>query len=533
MSTVWARVLNKKRNILSNHHAFASRLVKHLSDDSDYYVMTENRKMPFAWCAPESLKSRQFSHKSDVYSYGVTLFELFSFGEEPWLGYGGAQILRMVEDGKRLPKPDACSAHFYKEVMLRCWMLRPDDRPTFQELLSSLPDFTPYDVKASEAFGPDVVDTSAPTSSHALKVAVGDVVTIIDADPSHNYCQAQNRQSFAFGHLPRRIARASRRLAKSDISEPLRHSLVHAGHGDADPKKTFGEIEKIDEVFLRNPLPPIDVPTSTPNTKPIDAPLIDFGSESVDASSTAPAGTRQPPLYANLLDEPAGIATPPTPQLYQNMPSVATQKERNGDEPIRKLPPLSFPPPPTRSKRQPATSTSAATDPSLLFTDLQSPVTSQSSRSHSFCSLNNVVPSAPPAPTDAQSSSMPRPSAQYAPAAPTGAQSSSMPRSSAQYASVVKTPKASLPLASRPTSILEDYIARVMEAVPGATSHDVKEALGHARFSVEGASRRLRVRRLQTCFPTLPEAELESALDRYNGDLAAAGSLLAEQQNIL
>lgn len=64
-----------------------------LDNKDEHYVMTEQKKIPFAWCAPESLKRRQFSHASDVWMFGVTLWELFSYGQEPWLSYNGAQVL--------------------------------------------------------------------------------------------------------------------------------------------------------------------------------------------------------------------------------------------------------------------------------------------------------------------------------------------------------------------------------------------------------------------------------------------------------
>ncbi len=63
-----------------------------LPSQEDHYVMTEHKKVPFAWCAPESLKSRQFSHASDTWMFGVTLWEMFTYGEEPWVGFNGTQV---------------------------------------------------------------------------------------------------------------------------------------------------------------------------------------------------------------------------------------------------------------------------------------------------------------------------------------------------------------------------------------------------------------------------------------------------------
>lgn len=56
-------------------------LMRAIPQEDDCYVMTEHKKVPFPWCAPESLKTRQFSHASDTWMFGVTLWEMFTFGQ--------------------------------------------------------------------------------------------------------------------------------------------------------------------------------------------------------------------------------------------------------------------------------------------------------------------------------------------------------------------------------------------------------------------------------------------------------------------
>ena len=85
-------------------------LMRALPQEDDCYVMQERKKVPFPWCAPESLKTRQFSHASDTWMFGVTLWEMFTFGEEPWIGLNGSQILKKIDrDGERLHQPPAVS----------------------------------------------------------------------------------------------------------------------------------------------------------------------------------------------------------------------------------------------------------------------------------------------------------------------------------------------------------------------------------------------------------------------------------------
>lgn len=92
-----------------------------LPQEDDCYVMTERKKVPFPWCAPESLKARQFSHASDTWMYGVTLWEMLSFGEDPWMGLNGTEILRKVDkEGERLAQPEACPTSYY-HLMLQVY----------------------------------------------------------------------------------------------------------------------------------------------------------------------------------------------------------------------------------------------------------------------------------------------------------------------------------------------------------------------------------------------------------------------------
>uniref|UniRef100_A0A6P7FVY8 non-specific protein-tyrosine kinase n=1 Tax=Diabrotica virgifera virgifera TaxID=50390 RepID=A0A6P7FVY8_DIAVI len=67
-------------------------LMRALPQEEDCYVMTEHKKVPFPWCAPESLRFRQFSHASDTWMFGVTVWEMFTFGEDPWMGLIGTLI---------------------------------------------------------------------------------------------------------------------------------------------------------------------------------------------------------------------------------------------------------------------------------------------------------------------------------------------------------------------------------------------------------------------------------------------------------
>lgn len=110
--------------------------------DGYYYFSTNYRSLPVKWYAPETLSQRKFSHKSDVWSFGVTLYEIFTFGESPNLNNNSNldanKILDLLTSGVRLECPKFCPQSLYDDVMSVCWNLTPKLRPKFSELYERL-----------------------------------------------------------------------------------------------------------------------------------------------------------------------------------------------------------------------------------------------------------------------------------------------------------------------------------------------------------------------------------------------------------
>uniref|UniRef100_A0A2R5LF78 Tyrosine-protein kinase n=1 Tax=Ornithodoros turicata TaxID=34597 RepID=A0A2R5LF78_9ACAR len=105
-----------------------------------YYIKTQNRKLPMKWYAPESILYGKFSTKSDVWSYGVTLWEMFSYGQDPALPDVPQEALgEKLSSGTRLPCPSECPFKVY-HLMLRCWASNAHERPAFSEIRSFLDD---------------------------------------------------------------------------------------------------------------------------------------------------------------------------------------------------------------------------------------------------------------------------------------------------------------------------------------------------------------------------------------------------------
>lgn len=111
--------------------------------EDDEYCPRQGSRFPVKWTAPEAIVYGRFSIKSDVWSYGILLMELFTYGQVPYPGMHGREVIEQVERGYRMPKP---TCHFIPDaiyrLMLQCWDADPDKRPTFEFLNHYLEDFT-------------------------------------------------------------------------------------------------------------------------------------------------------------------------------------------------------------------------------------------------------------------------------------------------------------------------------------------------------------------------------------------------------
>ncbi|KAI0240349.1 Tyrosine-protein kinase yes [Lamellibrachia satsuma] len=108
------------------------------------YLANEATKFPIKWTAPEAAFERKFSTKSDVWSFGVLLYEITTYGRVPYPGMTGQEVLNRVDQGYRMPRPIGeginCPEPIY-ETMQKCWDRRPDNRPSFEYLYSFFDDY--------------------------------------------------------------------------------------------------------------------------------------------------------------------------------------------------------------------------------------------------------------------------------------------------------------------------------------------------------------------------------------------------------
>ena len=100
----------------------------------------EGTKFAIKWTAPEALLRNRFSVKSDVWSFGILLYEIITFGRFPYAGMTNEEVTRKLERGYRMPQPKECSYAYYN-IMLKCWREEPENRPTFEALQWELEEF--------------------------------------------------------------------------------------------------------------------------------------------------------------------------------------------------------------------------------------------------------------------------------------------------------------------------------------------------------------------------------------------------------
>ncbi|XP_003781652.1 tyrosine-protein kinase FRK [Otolemur garnettii] len=118
--------------------------------NEDIYESKHEIKLPVKWTAPEAIRSNKFSIKSDVWSFGILLYEIITYGKMPYSGMTGAQVIQMLSQNYRLPQPSNCPQQFYS-IMLECWNAEPKERPTFETLHWKLEDYFETDSSYSDA----------------------------------------------------------------------------------------------------------------------------------------------------------------------------------------------------------------------------------------------------------------------------------------------------------------------------------------------------------------------------------------------
>ena len=134
---------------------------RELNSDSDYYTSSGGR-IPLRWTAPEAVFYQKYSEKSDVWSFGMTLFEIWSLGDKPWGNDTTNEVIvEGLSVGRKLSPPTGCPRDVYS-IMVDTWIMDPSSRPTFSRIYSNLtnissPDPSSVSTDPSHCLGNDPI----------------------------------------------------------------------------------------------------------------------------------------------------------------------------------------------------------------------------------------------------------------------------------------------------------------------------------------------------------------------------------------
>ncbi|KAE8628898.1 hypothetical protein XENTR_v10000279 [Xenopus tropicalis] len=150
----------------------------------DYYKKTTNGRLPVKWMAPEALFDRIYTHQSDVWSYGVLLWETFTLGGSPYPGIPVEELFKLLKEGHRMDKPANCTHELYM-IMRECWHAVPSQRPTFKQLVEDL------DRVLTVTSTDEYLDLSVPFEQYSPA-----------CQDSHSTCSSGDDSVFAHDILP-------------------------------------------------------------------------------------------------------------------------------------------------------------------------------------------------------------------------------------------------------------------------------------------------------------------------------------------
>uniref|UniRef100_A0A452TVU4 Receptor protein-tyrosine kinase n=1 Tax=Ursus maritimus TaxID=29073 RepID=A0A452TVU4_URSMA len=151
------------------------------AEEKEYHA--EGGKVPIKWMALESILHRIYTHQSDVWSYGVTVWELMTFGSKPYDGIPASEISTILEKGERLPQPPICTIDVYM-IMVKCWMIDADSRPKFRELIIEFSKMARDPQRYLVIQGDERMHLPSPTDSNFYRALMDeeDMEDVVDAD---------------------------------------------------------------------------------------------------------------------------------------------------------------------------------------------------------------------------------------------------------------------------------------------------------------------------------------------------------------
>uniref|UniRef100_A0A670J0F9 receptor protein-tyrosine kinase n=1 Tax=Podarcis muralis TaxID=64176 RepID=A0A670J0F9_PODMU len=162
-----------------------------LEDDPDATYTTSGGKIPIRWTAPEAISHRKFTSASDVWSYGIVMWEVMSYGERPYWELSNHEVMKAINEGFRLPAPMDCPSAIY-QLMMRCWQQERSHRPKFNDIVSILDKLirAPESLKTLAEFDPRyVISIRLPSTSGSEGIPFRTVAEWLESIKMHQYTE--------------------------------------------------------------------------------------------------------------------------------------------------------------------------------------------------------------------------------------------------------------------------------------------------------------------------------------------------------
>jgi len=132
--------------------------------EEEEYYRSRTGTFPVRWTAPEAMQTMRFSEATDVWSFGITMIEVFTDGGKPYAGMANAAVISKVQGGYRVEKPTLCNDEMYA-ILLKCWSAKQTDRPTFKELMTMLNEIPTEDGSGNSDGGTAAATNNAASDS--------------------------------------------------------------------------------------------------------------------------------------------------------------------------------------------------------------------------------------------------------------------------------------------------------------------------------------------------------------------------------
>uniref|UniRef100_A0A670J3T8 receptor protein-tyrosine kinase n=1 Tax=Podarcis muralis TaxID=64176 RepID=A0A670J3T8_PODMU len=160
-----------------------------LEDDPDATYTTSGGKIPIRWTAPEAISHRKFTSASDVWSYGIVMWEVMSYGERPYWELSNHEVMKAINEGFRLPAPMDCPSAIY-QLMMRCWQQERSHRPKFNDIVSILDKLirAPESLKTLAEFDPRI-SIRLPSTSGSEGIPFRTVAEWLESIKMHQYTE--------------------------------------------------------------------------------------------------------------------------------------------------------------------------------------------------------------------------------------------------------------------------------------------------------------------------------------------------------